>query len=172
MFGVACLSAGTGILYRYTRIVFLFEAVGARPIYYVFTIQDIMLLDEENSVVLTGNAGMCFIWTAIYSVKFFFLALFKILVNRVSTRISIYFWVVVAVTTLFWIMQISFSVIPCHHLDLLDECKLIFPRLSSPADRPQSLDKCLARLTMVQPLGNACDIASDIMSKHSHLLTL
>lgn len=137
MFGVACLSAVTGILYRFTRIVFLFEAAaGARPNYYIFTIQDIILLEEESSVALVSYAGMCFVWTVIYSVKFFFLALFKLLISRVSTRISFYFWVVVAITTLFWVMQISFSVIPCQHLDLFDQCKLIFPQASFLADRP------------------------------------
>lgn len=137
MFGVACLSAVTGILYRFTRIVFLFDAAaGARPIYYIFTIQDIILLEKESSVVLISSAGMCLVWTVIYSVKFFFLALFRLLISRVSTRISIYFWVVVAVTTLFWVMQISFSVTPCHHLDLPDKCNLIFPPVSFLADRP------------------------------------
>ena len=137
MFGVACLSAVTGILYRFTRIVFLFEATaGARPIYYIFTIQDIILLEEESSIILIGSVGMCLVWTVIYSVKFFFLALFRLLISRVSTRISIYFWVVVAVTTLFWVTQISFSVIPCHHLDLPDECMSIFPWVSFLADRP------------------------------------
>lgn len=130
--GVACLSAVTGILYRFTRIVYLFEAAaGARPIDYIFTIQDIILLEEESSVVLISNAGMCLAWTVIYSVKFYFLALFRLLINRVSRRISIYFWVVVAVTTLFWLIQMGFSVIPCHHLDLPHQCKFIFPRLSS-----------------------------------------
>lgn len=172
MFGFACLSAVTGILYRFTRIVFLFEAAARdRPIYYTFTIQDIILLKEASSIVLIGNAGMCFTWTAIYSVKFFFLALFRLLIRRVSTRIRIYFWVVVAVTMLFWVMQIGLIVVPCQRLDLSDKCRLIFPRVSSLADQPYSIDICRARTTMVQPLGNVCDIATDIMSKHSHLLT-
>lgn len=131
IFGVACLSAITAILFKFTRIVFLFEAAGARPIYYLFTIQDIKILEESSSIVLIGNAGMFFIWTVIYSVKFFFLALFWLLIKRVSKRITIYFWVEVGVTTLFWVMQISLSVLPCHHLRLIDECKGIFLRLFS-----------------------------------------
>lgn len=129
--GVACLSAITTILFKFTRIVFLFEAAGARPIYYLFTIQDIIVLEELSSIVLIGNVGMALIWTVIYSVKFFFLTLFWLLTKRISKRITIYFWVVVAVTTLFWVMQISLSVLPCHHLGLVDECKGIFLRLFS-----------------------------------------
>lgn len=131
IFGVSCLSAITAILFKFTRIVFLFEAAGARPIYYLFTIQDIIVLERFSTIVLIGNAGMFFIWTVIYSVKFFFLALFWLLIKRISKRITIYFWVVVAVTTLFWVMQISLSVLPAHHLRLFDECKEIFLRLFS-----------------------------------------
>lgn len=126
MVGVACLSAITGILFKFTRIVFLFEAAGVRPIYYVFNIQDIVLLEESSSIILIGNAGMCFIWTVVYSVKFFFLAMFRLLIKRISKRITIYFWIVVAITTLFWVMQISLSVVPCQHLGLVDECKGTF----------------------------------------------
>lgn len=127
MFSVACLSAVTCILNRFTRIVFLLEAAaGAWRISYIFTIQDIILMEEESSVALVSYPGICFVLTVIYSVKFFFLALFRLLISRVSTRISFYFWVVVAITTLFWVMQISFSIFPFQHLDLPDQCKLIF----------------------------------------------
>lgn len=131
MFGVACLSALTGIVFKFTRILFLFEAAGVRPTYYIFTLQDVTILDDLSSIDLISNTGMCLVWTSIYSVKFFFLALFRLLIKRVSKRITIYFWIVVAVSTLFWVIQISFSTIPCHNLGLIEECKVIFLMLFS-----------------------------------------
>lgn len=128
MFGVACLSSSTGVLFKCTRMVFLLEAAGARPVLYAFTTQEIMLLRNSGYVVAIGNI---LIWTVIYSVKFFFLALFNPLIKRGSTRITIYYWTVVALTALFWAMQTSFSLFFCHSVRLGDECKIIFLRLFS-----------------------------------------
>ena len=61
MFGVAYLSVVNCTSYRFTRIVFLFKAAAGEQNYYIFTIQDIILLEEENIVGFISYAGMCFV---------------------------------------------------------------------------------------------------------------
>ncbi|OJD32393.1 uncharacterized protein BKCO1_3800015 [Diplodia corticola] len=54
-------------------------------------------------------------WTAIFCVKFSFLALFRVLIKNVSTHLSRYFWCVVVITAVTWAFLVAETFILCAH---------------------------------------------------------
>lgn len=59
------------------------------------------------------DAFVCLTWTATFAVKASFLALFRVLIRRISRRITIYYWVVVGCTGVTWAFMMAESFIFC-----------------------------------------------------------
>lgn len=110
LFGLASLSGATGLVLRYSRSIFIIQALATKPNPIVFTYQDIM--DLTNAAPLLEVMG-CLIWASTFSVKFSFLVLFRLLIRRMSRNITVYYWVLVAFTTLSWAFMTSLPFIFC-----------------------------------------------------------
>lgn len=120
--GSIILSGTTYLVLHSARSLFVSEAIETDLIDYV-TITEFLGLPNSVSAV---QALVCMSWSAIFCVKLSFLALFRILIRRLSRRLTIYYWVVVVVTILTW-MLLAFDIFilcpqPCKHI-----CILIHP---------------------------------------------
>ncbi len=110
LFGLASLSGATVLVIKYTRTIFLTEALYEDRGKYVFSMQDV--LDVTNAIaIVDALAGLT--WTTTFFVKFSFLALFRLLIRRVSKRITIYYWIVVVFTALLWALMVCEPFIFC-----------------------------------------------------------
>ena len=115
LFGLTCLTGATVLLLKYTRLIYMTEAVrllqtGTANIRVIFTLEDIFVMANVSKVV---DAVVCLTWTATFAVKASFLALFRVLIRRISKRITIYYWVVVGCTGVTWAFMMSESFIFC-----------------------------------------------------------
>lgn len=115
--GFIILSGATYLVLHFARSSFVSEAVVTGLIQYV-TIKDLLSLTDSISVM---QAFLCMSWSAIFCVKFSFLALFKVLIRRLSRRLTIYYWVVVGVTIMTWMLLASDIFILCPRA-----CKYIY----------------------------------------------
>lgn len=105
LLGFIILSGATYLALLMARSSFVGEAVVTGLIKYV-PIKDILGLTDSISVM---QAFLCMFWSAVFCVKFSFLALFRVLIRRLSRRVTIYYWVVVGVTIMTW-MLLAFDV--------------------------------------------------------------
>lgn len=78
----------------------------------VLTPNDILELTLSTAVV---NSFFCLAWATVVCVKFSFLAMFRLLVRRISRTIGIYYWVVVVFTVLSGMFLVSEAFIMCSH---------------------------------------------------------
>lgn len=115
--GFIILSGSTYLILHFARTLFASEAVLTGLIQYV-TIKDLLSLMDSTSVI---QAFGCMVYSAIFCVKFSFLALFKALIRRLSRRLTIYYWVVVGVTIMTWMLVASGIFIICPRA-----CKYIY----------------------------------------------
>lgn len=128
LFGLTCLTGATVLLLKYTRLLYMTEAVrllqtGANiPV--IFTLEDIVVMADVSKVV---DAFVCLTWTATFAVKASFLALFRVLIRRISRRITIYYWIVVGCTAVTWAFMMAESFIFCSIFGLeSSKCFLLF----------------------------------------------
>lgn len=121
LFGLTCLTGATALLLKYTRLIYMTEAVrllqqtgqktGTTHIpAVIFTLEDILDMANISKVV---DAVVCLTWSATFAVKASFLALFRVLIRRISRRITIYYWVVVGCTGVTWAFMMVESFIFC-----------------------------------------------------------
>lgn len=113
LFGLACLSAATYLDFTRSRMVFLNNALRIRP-KIVPTVSELM--DLLNSMKFL-HLYLALIWTTTFSVKLSFLIFFKQLIDRVSGRTTIFFWIVVAFTVVSWMFIVSEPFILCPYFD-------------------------------------------------------
>lgn len=111
IFGLFCLSATTGLILDLVRMIFIMEAL-QKDNRVVLTADDLLDLTLSTAVV---NSFFSLAWATVVCVKFSFLALFRLLMRRISTRIGIYYWVVVIFTVLAGIFLVSEAFILCSH---------------------------------------------------------
>lgn len=110
LFGLACLCGATSIMLVSVRKIFLTEAIMVDPLF-------LLTMDKALSVANTAptiiNSFLFLTWTVVISVKFSFLALFRLLIQRISRRITFYYWFVVVFTAITWIYMVSEAFIIC-----------------------------------------------------------
>lgn len=111
LFGLFCLSGTTGLVLNLVRTIFIMEAL-QKDSNVVLAPDDLLELTHSTAVV---NSFFCLAWATIVCVKFSFLALFKLLIRRISRTIGIYYWVVVVFTVLAGIFLVSEAFILCSH---------------------------------------------------------
>lgn len=107
--GLLCLGAGTGLIHVFCQTIFVVEAIKMDP-----TV--VIPLDQYNEIPQTFailDAFLCVMWTTTFAVKFSFLALFRLLIRRVSNSITTYYWIVVAITTVTWMFLVAEPFILC-----------------------------------------------------------
>lgn len=110
LFGLACLCGATGIILVSVRKIFLTEALLVDPLF-LMTVED--AFGVANTAPAIINSFLFLIWTVVISVKFSFLALFRLLIQRISWKITFYYWFVVVFTVLTWIYMVSEAFIIC-----------------------------------------------------------
>ncbi|GME40233.1 integral membrane [Neofusicoccum parvum] len=108
--GAACLVVSMSMLYWYSPQLFVVEALNTIPNKVIVTMDEVMPLLDGNKKIQTFLGTN---WTAIYAVKFSFLAYFWALVRNISPRLKPYFWSVVVFTTLSWAFVVSEGFILC-----------------------------------------------------------
>lgn len=113
VFAEICLCASVGLLYTFVDGLFLEEALLTRP---SSTIVPPDLDDQLIRFHLLSSVYLVLTYTTIFSVKFSFLFFFRILVCRIH-KMVIYWWIVIAVTSVAWIWCAISIFVPCYHVD-------------------------------------------------------
>lgn len=108
-FGLACLTAATYLVYSFSHLIFLSNAVRLDPLV-APTLSETTKLINSLKII---DSFLALIWTTTFAVKLSFLVFFKQLIERVSKKITIYYWVVVGVTILTWMFLVSEAFILC-----------------------------------------------------------
>lgn len=93
---------------------YLLQAVVINPKILVMTDTAVLAKAIDESNMYAGIAN-CLLWTAIFAVKLSFLIFFWQLVRPID-GLKIYYWTVVAVTTLAWPFAASNSFVSCPHV--------------------------------------------------------
>lgn len=114
LWALICLSAATGIGYHILALNFLEEAIAVEPTVVV----PISQLGNLMGSLAYTDAFLCLIWTCTFSVKFSFLALFRLLIKRVSKHLTRYFWFVVVYMVLTWMFLVVEPFILCPYQGL------------------------------------------------------
>jgi hypothetical protein len=109
IFGFVSLTAATTLVFKFIRLLYTHEALKLDPTV-VVSVKDILSLMDSLAFI---NSFLVLIWTAIFFVKFSFLALFRLLLKHVSKKITIYFWVVVGYCIVTWLLLVSEAFIVC-----------------------------------------------------------
>lgn len=110
-FALLCLGAGTALMIEFYKVAFLDEAVATNS---TVIIQPSQLTSLFNSLTML-DAFFCIMWTATFSIKASFLALFRQLIQRVSKKLRIHFWVTAVLTFLAWAYFECEDFIVCHY---------------------------------------------------------
>lgn len=110
LFGLACLCGATGIILVSVRKVFLTEAIVVDSSFR-FTVE--VANSVANAAPAIIHSFLFLTWTVVISVKFSFLALFRLLIQRISWKITFYYWFVVVFTVITWIYMVSEAFIAC-----------------------------------------------------------
>lgn len=120
LFGLACLCGATGIILVCVRKIFLTEALLVQPLFKL-TFEGARSLGNTAPGII--HSFLFLTWTVIFSVKFSFLALFRLLIQRISWKITFYYWFVVVFTVLTWIYMVSeaFFVCPAFGTQISDQ---------------------------------------------------
>ena len=117
LFGLACLCGATGLVLNFARIFFIMEALDVDHSF-VLTIEDLTV----TNVPTLMDSFLFLSWTTVVSVKFSFLALFRLLIRRVSKKLTAYYWFVVVFTALTWAFLVNEAFIACSVFGL-NACK-------------------------------------------------
>lgn len=111
LLGLFCLSGTTGLILSLVRTIFIMEVL-QKDNSVVLAPNDLLELTLSTAVV---NSFFCLAWATIVCVKFSFLALFRLLIRRISRTIGIYYWIVVVFTVLAGMFLVSEAFIMCSH---------------------------------------------------------
>lgn len=125
LLAITTLSGATGVTMKYTRDLFLVEAMTRNPAY-IFTIEDVKSLGSVVHIIV------CFppmTWTATFAIKVSFLVLFRQVAKRISKRITIYIWFVMLLTVLTWAFALSQDFVGCPYMNDPSEQSCIVCRL-------------------------------------------
>lgn len=109
--GLVSLSAVTALAYKTCNSVFLTSAVERDP-RLILRLSPDAIGDLLKGTVQYLDAFIVLCWTAVFSVKFSFLAFFRHLIRRVE-NIHKYYWTVVGITVVSWAFLTSEVFILC-----------------------------------------------------------
>lgn len=110
LLGLACLCGATGIILVSARKIFVAEALLVDPLF-LWTIERVLAIASTAPAII--HSFLFLTWTVVIAVKFSFLALFRLLIQRISWKITFYYWFVVVFTVITWIYMVSEAFIAC-----------------------------------------------------------
>lgn len=110
LLGLACLCGATAIILVSARKIFVTEALLVDQ-EFLLTIEGALTVGSTAPAII--HSFLFLTWTVVISVKFSFLALFRLLIQRISWKITSYYWFVVVFTVLTWIYMVSEAFIAC-----------------------------------------------------------
>lgn len=113
IFGLLCLGAGTVLVHLFCQTIFFIQAIQIDPPR-IFPADQYEQLSKTYAAILSF---LCIIWTAIFAIKFSFLALFRLLIRRLPKPIIRYYWITVGVTITTWLFFIAEPWIYCPYTD-------------------------------------------------------
>jgi hypothetical protein len=96
-------------VFKFNRLLYTNLALKLDPTV-VVSLKDVISLAHSLAFI---DSFLALAWTAIFFVKFSFLALFRVLIKHISKKISIYFWVMVGYCILTWMFLVSEAFIVC-----------------------------------------------------------
>lgn len=114
LFGLACLGAATYLIYSFSRMIFLSDAIRLDPSFSP-TFSEVTQLSGSRKIIYSFLAT---IWTTTFAVKLSFLVFFKKLIERVSKQINIYYWVIVVFTVVSWMFIVGEPFILCPYFGI------------------------------------------------------
>lgn len=114
LFAFLCLSAATGMVYHFGYKLWYNEAYKLDPTA-VISIPEILGLMFSLPYI---DAFLALTWTCTFSVKFSFLALFRLLIRRLARSITVYYWLVVGFCFLTWLFLVTEAFILCPYFGL------------------------------------------------------
>ncbi|KAF2475214.1 uncharacterized protein BDR25DRAFT_100895 [Lindgomyces ingoldianus] len=124
--GTACLIAGTGIMYALINDIYLGMALAAVP-----TLSQRLPMSQLLSLVSRSMAYIdsfqCLCWTAIFAVKFAFLAFFWKTVER-TVGLRRYYWGVVVVMACAWVYLVVNPFLACPYFGIEASTKCSGPK--------------------------------------------
>ena len=109
VFGFLCLTASTALLFHFAKLIYLNEAY-TMDLTFDISFPEVVALTDTTAIL---DSFLILVWASIFSVKFSFLALFHMLIRRVSTALTTYYWVIVGACLVFWIFLTSEIFIVC-----------------------------------------------------------
>lgn len=124
LFAFVCLSAATGLVYSFGYKMWYNEASKLDPTV-VVSFDEILSLMYSLPYI---DAFLALAWTGTFCVKFSFLALFRLLIRRLSKSITIYYWIVVGFSVLTWMFLVSETFILCPYFGF--NSRKCFPALN------------------------------------------
>ena len=114
LFAFVCLSTTTGLLYYFGYKLWYVEAAVVDPTV-TLSVADLFGMVDSIPYIYTF---IDLAETCIFFVKFSFLALFRLLIRRLSRSIVIYYWFVVGFCVLTWMVTMCGAFIICHYFTL------------------------------------------------------
>lgn len=102
-----------GLLYAFADSLFLEEALTTSPSSVILPPDFLNQLFRFHKL---SDAYLVLTYTSIFAVKFSFLFFFRVLVRRMHKMI-VYWWIVVAVTTVAWAVCVISIFLPCTYFD-------------------------------------------------------
>lgn len=118
---VVCLGASAGLFFRFKNVLYLEEAIAldSTPFLNIVTRLDLPsdFIEEVLWLQKLTYAFLSVTWSAIFSVKFSFLALFKMLVRRLQCITTYWRWVV-GITAIVYGLSVCDVFIPCPRFNL------------------------------------------------------
>lgn len=114
LLGLACLVAATYLIYSFSRMIFLCNAIKLDPSISP-TFSEMTQLSGSLKIIYSFLAT---IWTTTFAVKLSFLVFFKKLIERLSKQINIYYWIIVVFTVVSWMFVIAEPFILCPYFGI------------------------------------------------------
>lgn len=110
LLGLACLCGATGIILVSARKIFVAEALLVDPLF-LLTVEGALPIASTAPTIVHSFGFLT--WTVVISVKFSFLALFRLLIQRISLKVTFYYWFVVVFTVITWSYIVSEAFLFC-----------------------------------------------------------
>lgn len=122
LFGLACLCGATGIILVSARKIFVAEALLVDPSFLLTIERGLAIMSTAPAII---HSFLFLTWTVVIAVKFSFLALFRLLIQRISWKITFYYWFVVVFTVITWIYMVSGAFIACPAFGVQIDTKIL-----------------------------------------------
>ena len=109
LFGLTCLGAATYLMYSFSLVIFLSNAIRLLP----SDSPTLTLVTQLGRLLKNTYLFLALVWTTTFTVKLSFLVFFKKIIERLPKQIIIYCWIIVVFTVLSWMFIVCEPFILC-----------------------------------------------------------